>query len=51
MPNTDERIINVLENLLQFNPHYRWSAAESKKDIIFDKFRIEPQEQHFLEKI
>ena len=44
--------MNILEQLLSFNPHFRWSAAEAKKDIVFDKFRTDDnQEQHFLEKL
>ena len=51
LPKTDKRVVKLLEQLLQFNPCFRYSASEVKKDIVFDKFRTEIIEQHSTEKI
>lgn len=43
-PATDEKGLNLLEKMLQFNPKKRIGAKEALQDEYFDDIRIEEQE-------
>lgn len=44
-PHSSNELINMLEQMLQFNPYYRPTAKELLKSKIFDKIRCEDLEK------
>lgn len=46
-PGTDERGLNLLQKMLEFNPEKRISAEAALKDSYFDEIRI-PEQETFI---
>lgn len=42
---TNEGYFELLEGMLSYNPHFRWSAAECLKHKVFDHLRVPQHEQ------
>ena len=43
-PFTDPELIKILQDLLQFNPYFRPSAADCLKSKLFDDIRISDED-------
>lgn len=41
----NDGFFELLEGMLCYNPHFRWSAAECLKHKVFDKLRVPQHEQ------
>ena len=48
---TDPKIIGLICDMLQFNPHFRPSAKECLKRSLFDKVRTKSNEKTAVHKI
>jgi len=42
---SSDELVNILDQMLQFNPHFRPSASELLKNKIFDEYRKDELEQ------
>ena len=42
---SNEGFLELLEGMLSYNPHFRWTAAECLKHKVFDKLRVPQHEQ------
>lgn len=47
----DPRLIQILEKMLEFNPYFRWSAAECLNSTYFDDIRNPSLEKYASKKL
>lgn len=50
-PDVNQDLVALLKSLLEFNPHYRATAAEALKHRVFDQIRVEQFELPSQKKI
>ena len=50
-PDLDPHFCAILENMLEFNPHFRFSASKLLKSNLFDKIRDPEMEIAAPEKV